>query len=121
MKRGYEALEIAAQRIDLARIATGPARELGLGPGTEEFRFLSSVLQTLARFPERGTRFVVAGLRSRVIPNRNMALRALAGWGSDRWSVEIREAIEAAARIEPDDDVKARFKRVLEGGPYDDP
>jgi hypothetical protein len=55
-----------------------------------------------------------------MIPNRNMALRALAGWGSDRWSAEIRETMQAAARIEPDDDVKSRFERVIEGGAYDD-
>jgi hypothetical protein len=49
-------LDMAANRIDLARIPTGPARDLGLGPGTEPYQFLSSVLQTLARFPSAARR-----------------------------------------------------------------
>ena len=115
-----EVLEMATERIDLAQVARGPARELGLGPGTESYHLLTSVLQELARFPGRGARFLLAGLGSPVIPNRNMALRTLAAWGRERWSPEIREALESAARIEPDEDVQARFERVLAGAPYDE-
>ncbi len=115
------ALRAAAKRIDLAKVATGPADDLGLGPAFAAHLMLTSVLQELARFPGRGTAFVIAALRSPVIGNRNAALRSLADWGRDRWPPEVLAAVTRAAADEPVADVKARAERVLAGGPFDDP
>jgi hypothetical protein len=114
-----EALEIAGGLIDLEKVASGPAKQLGMGPGFEGHRLLDTVVQGLARFPGKGAQFVLAALRSPVTRNRNMALRALAAWRSDQWPAELRTAVEEAAKVEPDDDVRERFERVLEGGLYE--
>jgi hypothetical protein len=113
-------LELVATRIDLEKMATGPGKELGVGPGSEPYHLLDTVLHGLSRFPQRGVPFLLAGLRSPVVRNRNMALRTLSDWGAARWSNEIRRALEQAARAEPDDDVKVRCERVLGGGRYDE-
>jgi hypothetical protein len=110
------ALEVARLRIPLAEVATGAADEMGLGPGTERYHLLDSVLQELARFPGRGTPFLLAGLRSPVIRNRNLAARALATWGTERWSDEVRDALTEAAASEPVAKVKETLERVLAGG-----
>lgn len=38
-----QALEAASRRIDLDGIATGPADEIGIGPGTEPYQLLDMV------------------------------------------------------------------------------
>jgi hypothetical protein len=94
----------------------------GLADQAAKARGIETFPHHLVRCREgnRGALFILAGLRSPVIRNRNIALRALAAWGAERWSPEISEALQTAARIEPDDDLKARSARVLAGAPYDD-
>jgi hypothetical protein len=111
-----QALEVALLRIPLAEVATGAADEMGLGPGKERYHLLDFVLQELARFPGRGIQFLLAGLRSPVVRNRNMVARALAAWGSERWSEELRHALTHAAACEPVPEVKERLERVAAGG-----
>ena len=115
-----QALEAASGRIDLDRIATGPADETGFGAGTEPYQLLDMVLQGLEQFPGRGERFAMAALKSPVTRNRFGATRTLAAWGIDRWSSSIRAAIAQPASQEPDEDARTRMKRVLDGGAFDD-
>jgi hypothetical protein len=91
------ALEAAATRID-----EGP-------------HLLDAVLQRIAQFPGKGAGFVVAGLRSPVVRNRNIALRAAAAWGKERWTEEMKQALEKGVEVEPDAKVKERFASVLKG------
>lgn len=70
-------------------------------------------LQELRKFPGQGSQLVQAGLQSPVVRNRNMAVAAMMAWGRDRWNDDLRAALEAAAKIEPEDDVRERMEKVL--------
>ncbi|HYO12056.1 MAG TPA: hypothetical protein VE685_02555 [Thermoanaerobaculia bacterium] len=113
-------LALAQERIPLQEIATGPADELGLGPGFAEHTNLDWILQDLRRFPGRGWPLLRAGLRSPVVRNRNMALQALAAWGRERWEPETEMLLRRALRDEPDEGVRERIEKVLAGRPLEE-
>jgi hypothetical protein len=108
-------LELIGTRLDFEALSTGPALELGIARGTEHHQVLDGVLSALERFPHRGVRFLMVGLRSPVVRNRYGAVHTLAKWGVGTWTKEIRSALELAASIEPDDKVKAEMQSVLTG------
>ncbi len=110
-------IEFAEANLDLAKIATGPADELGLGRGFEQHSCLDYVLQELRRFPGRGARLVEAGLKSPVVRNRNMAVAALAAWPRGEWSGGLEKSLEQAARCEPNQGVRERMNKALKGDP----
>jgi hypothetical protein len=83
LERIDRVVALAEERLPLEQIATGPADELGLGPKFEHHSALDFVLQDLSRFPGKGWPLVRAALRSPVVRNRNMAVRALAAWGKE--------------------------------------
>ena len=112
-----EVIAFAEQNIDLESIATGPADETGLGPGWEHHQCLDYILQELRRFAGHGSRLILAGLRSPVVRNRNMAVAAVAAWGHDRLDNALRGALETAAKIEPVEDVRGRMEKTLLGEP----
>jgi hypothetical protein len=118
-ERIADVIAIAEQNIDLEKIATGPADEMGIGPGWEQHLCLDYVLQGLRRFPGHGQELIAAGLRSAVVRNRNMAVAALSAWGHDRWNDGLRGALEAAAKIEPEEDVRGCMENALRGEPLE--
>lgn len=109
-----EVLALAAQKIPLDEIATGPGNDLGLGIEYAAHSALDFVLQDLGNFPGKGWDFVKAGLRSPVIRNRNMAVRALSEWGQDNWPSDATAHIKKAVKEEPDADVKERMQELIE-------
>lgn len=111
---------LAEARLDLDAIGSGPAKELGLGPAWSQHSHLDFVVQGLAGFPGKGWRLLRAALRSPVVRNRNLALRALAAWGKGAWPEGVVEELERAAGVEPEDGVRERIGRVLAGGPFED-
>lgn len=115
-----DVISFAERTIDLEKIAVGPGGEMGLGPGWEHHQCLDFILNQLCKFPGQGGRLVQAGLRSPVVRNRNMAVAALSAWGRDRWGDDLRGALEAAAKIEPEDDVRERMQKTLRGESLDD-
>ncbi len=106
---------LAERQLPLERIATGPGRETGFGPGWGPHGELDFVLQDLGAFPGLGWNLIQAGLRSPVTRNRNMALKVLAGWGRPQWPAQGEAALQEARRQEPDPEVRARIDRVLNG------
>lgn len=110
-------VEHALSTIDLNAIATGPAEEMGMGLQWAEHGKLDFVLQDLRRFPGKGWPLIRAGLRSPLIRNRNMALRAIAAWDPDTWTDEIRSALESVEAAEPSDDVRELIQKVRSGEP----
>ncbi len=108
-----EVVRLAETHLPLAEIATGPALELGLGPGFRPFDALGHVIDGLQRFPGRGWSIIAAALRSPVIRHRHAALRALAGWPRTDRPAEVEAALRAAAAIEPDNDVREEIGQLL--------
>ena len=75
--------ELAINRFDLDKIATGPADELGLNAEFKQDMDLTMILQKMPYFDEIcGIELVKAGLCSRVVVTRNMALKTVASWKS---------------------------------------
>ncbi len=112
-------VDYAIQVLPLSKVATGPRLEMGLGPEYNIHGCLDFILQELRRFPGYGWSLVEAGLASPVIRNRNMALKALFEWGGANWSEEITERLRDCLMIEPDPQVRAAMKNLLEGRPLD--
>ncbi|KAF0812225.1 hypothetical protein IGB42_03215 [Andreprevotia sp. IGB-42] len=113
--RVQRVIDLAVKQLDLEKIATGPAAELGLGPDYRCHTALDFILQSLDRFPGLGWGLIDAGLRSPVTRNRNMALRALAGWGQANWPANTKQVLEAARSKEPESRVKENIENVLAG------
>lgn len=112
-------LALGMEEIPLEDISTGPSNELGLGIEYASHGALGFILQDLGNFPGKGWSFVKAGLRSPVIRNRNMAVRALAEWGQGNWPNEALTHIRNAIADEPEADVKKRMKNLLAGRELD--
>jgi hypothetical protein len=118
--RVREVIDFAEANLDLAGIATGAADELWLGRGlvvrderTEQHSCLDCILQELRRFPGRGATLIEAGLKSRVVRNRNLAVAALAGWPRGEWPSELDQALNQAARCEPNESVRETMQKAL--------
>jgi len=114
-----QALEIMHARLDLDALASGPATELGLGEAFKDHFDLESVVNALARFPDRGVEFVLASLRSPVIRGRHAAIRTLRTWGPRHQTPEIHAALAAARAIEPNDAVRTALDQALAGAPIE--
>jgi hypothetical protein len=108
-------IEFADANLDLPGIATGAAEEPGLGRGFEQHTCLDYVLQELGRFPGRGTNLIEAGLKSPVVRNRNKAVAALAGWPREDWPCGLENALEQAARGEPNERARELMQQALKG------
>lgn len=103
----------AEENLPLKDIATGPGTELGLGFDFQANDCLDFILQDLEDYEGVGEKLVLAGLKSKVIRNRYMALKALDGWNKDSWPEGTTDLLKELLRIEPDSDVKKRMKNVL--------
>ena len=108
-------VELALTQLDLASIATGPAKESGLGPAYRQHSALDFILQRLRDFPPRGWPLVEAGLRSPVVRNRHMAVRVLKQWNRSEWPSPVQAALADALRREPDDGVREAMGALVAG------
>ncbi len=112
-------VELAEARLPLSKIATGPGTEMGIGLAFKSHSELDYILQDLGRFPGLGWNLISVGLKSPVVRNRNMAIRALLGWGAENWPTDAREFIERCQRIEPDERLRTTFAKLLAGEPIE--
>ncbi len=114
-KRIEETLGLAVKCLPLNQISTGPAMETGLGLEWQPHSCLDFILQELRRFPGKGIELIEVGLRSPVIRNRNMALKALSEWDKDVWPDSVDPFLQQALSDEPDKDVRERIEKVIAG------
>jgi hypothetical protein len=110
-------VEYAEANIPLDKIATGPGEEMGLGPEWQHHGNLDFVLQDLRRFPGVGWKLIKTGMKSPVIRNRHMAIRALAAQKLAEWPEGAKAYVESCLEAEPNDDVRKAFKALLEEKP----
>ncbi|MGE4424704.1 MAG: hypothetical protein AB7D39_20550 [Pseudodesulfovibrio sp.] len=106
-------VSLAERLIPLEEVATGPACELGLGPEFEHHSAVDFIVQDLGKFPGKGWPLIKAALKSPVVRNRNMSIRALERWGREQWPEGAVSEIERALAIEPEEKVKARLRALL--------
>ena len=59
------------------------------------------------------------GLKSPVIRNRNMALKALSEWEREKWPANMERLLAEARDREPDEQVRKRIENVLAGRPLE--
>jgi hypothetical protein len=101
--RAEHLAELARTLLPIDEIATGPANELGMGPNWRPHTALGWTLQALRDHPGIGADLLMAGLRSPVTRNRNMALAALQAWPPTSWPAPARAALGDLARSDPND------------------
>ncbi|MBA2542599.1 MAG: hypothetical protein H0V17_23350 [Deltaproteobacteria bacterium] len=114
-------ISLAERLIPLDKISTGPAEETGLGREWADHSHLDFVLQDLRRFPGKGWPLIRTGIRSPVIRNRHMALRALSAWGKARWPSTAEALLTSTLKDEPTKEVRDEIDLVLAGKQLEDP
>jgi hypothetical protein len=114
-ERVNRVIALASDCINLGEIASGPADEVGLGPGFRHHWILDWILQELPRFPGTGWPLVAAALRSPVVRNRNYALGVLDTWTREAWPPDARTLLEGALAEEPVAQVYRDIRNLLEG------
>ena len=62
---------------------------------------------------------IEAGLRSPAVRNRNMAVAALAALAPNKFPRDLQHSLKMAADVEPEESVRDRMKKVLNGEPLD--
>lgn len=112
-KQIQEVLDFAEGSLPLADIASGPSDSLGFGEKYDAHRALDWILQELKRFPEQGWSLLRVGLQSPTTRNRNMALNALLEWPRAAWPGDAEWLLGAAAKDEPNSDLRERFRKAL--------
>ncbi len=112
---------LAEKTLPLDKIASGPAEEMGLGLEWANHSHLDFVLQDLRRFAGKGWPLIRTGVRSPVIRNRHMALKALSPWGMDKWPPDAKNLLEKAQKEEPDEDVRGEIETLLAGKEIEEP
>ncbi|MCG8542484.1 MAG: hypothetical protein MJA82_21505 [Clostridia bacterium] len=106
-------LEYAIKTIPLAEISTGADELIGLGKEYNLHSIVSFIVQSLDKYEGKGKVIILAALKSPVIRNRNMAIRALDNWNIEYITQELKDAINDAEKIEPKEDVKERLSKLL--------
>lgn len=114
-ERIEQIVTLAKEKLPLRKIANGPADEMGIGPAYNAHSCLDFVLQDLGHYPGHGFELIKAGLASPVIRNRNMALKALSGWGAEHWPQGTRELLLRAEEIEPNESTRKNIGNLLAG------
>jgi hypothetical protein len=107
-----QVVDLAAAVLPLDDIASGPAPDLGLGPGYRYDRVLEAVIPALAPYPGTGPELVRAALASRVVRVRRAALRVLS-----QWPTTYRGWVSAVAAAEPDAKLRADMDAYLDSSP----
>lgn len=107
-----EIIALFEQRLPLAKMATGPADQLGMGSEYTRYHILSYILQHLKDFPGKGESLLICALNAPVINCRNMALNVLEAWRDKEtaFSPEINRALEHLKRKEINEDIKKRLE-----------
>ena len=73
-------LKLFAEKLPLAEMEGEPQDDLGFGKDFEKYNKLEFIMYELEERPLVGMKFMIAGLRSPVIRNRNRALSNLQKW-----------------------------------------
>lgn len=103
---------LAENTLDLDKIGSGIANELGLNGDFGSQTALSMILQRLNSFDEIiGINLVKVGLNSPVISTRNMALKAVTHW-TNKFS-EVLNIVKTNSKLDPSNSTKEYYDEIL--------
>lgn len=114
IERIKKLVSFAEENLPLQEIATGPGSESGFGPNFKAHGCLDFILQDLGQYEGIGGKLILTGLRSSVIRNRNMALKALKAWNKSNWAEGTTDTLSWLFEIEPESDVKKKIEELLQ-------
>ena len=117
-KDGYreKVLDLFRTKLPLKSMESEPQDCMGLGKDYSDYNKLIQVIQNLGDYPLCGTDLVLAGLKSPVINNRNMALRVIDSWRKanncslKELSEDLYAAVEYLKSAEVSDSVKKNIE-----------
>ncbi|WP_310539298.1 hypothetical protein [Phenylobacterium sp.] len=112
-----EVVALAEAQLDLKKVASGPGLTLGLGFEFEDDGAMDFVVQDLHRFPGVGWTLIEVALSARGVRLRNMATKALHGWGRENWPAEAPRVVREALAREPDETVRSALTDLLSDRP----
>lgn len=119
--RVTRAVTLAEELIPLDRIATGPSNSLGLGVEFKAHGDLDWLLSALSNWPGYGHKLINTGLKSPVVRNRNMSLKALKEWGRQYWQPGTDAELTKMLTVEPNEQTRKLIGEILmEGSPDGD-
>lgn len=108
-------VDAAIKYLPLSELSTGPSDSLGIGPEYQKHQSLDFVITYLENHKSKGEELLIAGLKSPVTRNRNMAIRALNKWGKKYWTENIKNELQYLKGIEPNTDTKENLIRLING------
>lgn len=104
---------LAERLLPLADLATGPSKDIGIGPFDAPDHVLDLIVSRLDAHPGHGWTLIKTALANRTIRNRNMAIRTLECWPPDLLPVEARDTVSDAFDAEPDTEVRRSLQNLL--------
>lgn len=113
--------EIFQQSLPLEEMKTEPTKSLGLGQEFRMQQYLESLLQELKRYPLEYPEFVETGLQSAPVRTRHFGVAVLEAWVGARETPleelmpEMHGLLCRLREIEPDENVKGRMGRLIDG------
>ena len=117
-----ELIEIYETALPLGAMSEGMGDYIFSDTYRQEHNCLDFILPELAAYPLQGVSFIKTGLNSRVVRNRNMACRALAGWSKklagkplDCISSELYTEVKRICEIEINEETKKTMQKLLAG------
>jgi hypothetical protein len=108
-------VDAAIKYLPLSELSTGPSDSLGIGPEYQKHQSLDFVITYLENHKSKGEELLIAGLKSPVTRNRNMAIRTLNKWGKEYWTETIKNELQHLKGIEPNTDTRENLIRLLNG------
>ena len=107
-----ELLNYAKSILPLDEMCTGAKNEMGLGNEYSNYSILMYILQSLRDKNGLGKEFVLYGLRSPIINNRNMSINVIESWSKNLIDIELIKYIDVAIKGETNNDVKNRLENL---------
>jgi hypothetical protein len=114
ISRVSQVIDFAVNHLPLEDIASGPENSLGMEPEFQAHSCLDFLLQEMQRDNVFNCKMVATALRSPVVRNRNMAIKALEKHPVSEWDDLVKDALGKAVVEEPDEEIQNNLHMLVE-------